>query len=277
MPDTRQYDAGSPGVGKTHLAVAIGREAITAGYTVLFVPAPTLVAQLAKAHAEGRLEERLTHFAKPKLLIVDELGYLPFEPGAAHLFFQLVSRRYERGSLLVTSNRAVSWNRTRQAAVIVDGVVSHVMVTDPHHALSGQRLSLVPLHSARGPAFVVVELGDGRRRSIRRSATDLGTPSSVASPRASDLPRISVRTLLPLARHLTPTLAASAEEVIRDGHHPTAPASCCVSSVHSNSGAPAAALAEPAGRDASADRPCSRRPAATHAGEQSRDRGEPTC
>src|SRR4051794_38181234 len=169
-------------------------------------------------------------------------------------------------------------NRTRQAAVIVDGVVSHVTVTDPHHALSGQRLSLVSLRSARGPAFVVIELGDGRRRSIRRSATDFDTPSSASAPRASDLPRIGARTLLPLARHLTTTLASSsAEEVIRDGHHPTAPASCCVSSVHSNSGAPAAALAEPAGRDASADRPRSRRAAATHAGQQPRDRGEPTC
>jgi len=56
------------------------RQAILAGYTVQFVPAPTLVAQLAKAHSEGRLEDRLTHFGKPKLLIIDELGYLPFEP-----------------------------------------------------------------------------------------------------------------------------------------------------------------------------------------------------
>lgn len=98
---------GPPGVEKNHLAVAIGREVIVAGYTVLFVPAMTLVATLAKARAEGRLEEKLTHFAKPKLLIVDELGYLPFEPDAAHLFFQLVSRRCERGALLVTSNRAI--------------------------------------------------------------------------------------------------------------------------------------------------------------------------
>ena len=65
---------GPPGVGKTHLAVAIGRQAILSGYSVLFVPAPTLVAQLAKAHSDGRLEDRLVHFGKPKFPIVDELG-----------------------------------------------------------------------------------------------------------------------------------------------------------------------------------------------------------
>src|SRR3954453_1468694 len=148
-------------------------------------------------------------------------------------------------------HRRSSANRTRQAAVIVDGVVSHVTVTDPHHALSGQRLSLVSLHSARGPTFLVVELGDGRRRSIRRLVTDLGTPSSVSPPRASDLPRISARTLLPLARLLTATLASSARVPLPCVPGPIPPRTCPLSSFHSNSGPPAAALADPAGRDAS--------------------------
>ena len=95
---------------------------------MLFVAAPALVAALAKAHAEGRLEERLAFYAKPKLLIIDELGYLPFGPNAAHLFFQLVSRRYERGSLLITSNRSVGeWGTVFGDPVVATAILDRLL------------------------------------------------------------------------------------------------------------------------------------------------------
>lgn len=106
---------GPPGVGKTHLAVALGLAAIDRGYGVYFSPMHRLVEDLRGAYEERRLERRLCIYLAPKLLIIDELGYLPLDLDkvGATVFFQLVAARYERGSILLTSNQTFAdWGRS---------------------------------------------------------------------------------------------------------------------------------------------------------------------
>jgi DNA replication protein DnaC len=124
---------GPPGVGKTHLAVGLGLKAIERGYRVLFTTAAALIASLTRALAEGRLEERLKLYTVPRLLIVDEIGYLPIDRAGANLFFQLISRRYERGPMILTSNQSFgSWGEVFGDRVIATAVLDRLL----HHAIT---------------------------------------------------------------------------------------------------------------------------------------------
>ena len=124
---------GPPGVGKTHLAVSLGLKAIEAGYRVLFTTAANLITALGKAHAEGRLEDRLKFYTTPRLLIVDEIGYLPIDRQGANLFFQLISRRYERGPMILTSNQSFgAWGDVFGDRVIATAILDRLL----HHAIT---------------------------------------------------------------------------------------------------------------------------------------------
>jgi len=122
---------GPPGTGKTHLATGIAIRACQAGHRVLFATASQWVDRLAEAHHAGRLQSELIRLGRYPLLVIDEVGYIPFEPEAANLFFQLVSSRYERASLNVTSNKPFG----RWGEVFGDDVVAAAMIDRlVHHA-----------------------------------------------------------------------------------------------------------------------------------------------
>jgi DNA replication protein DnaC len=122
---------GPPGVGKTHLSVALGMEACRLGLRVTFTTAAALITTLGKALYENRLEERLKVLTQPKLLIIDEIGYIPIDRQGANLFFQLVSRRYERGAILLTSNQSLgAWGEVFGDAVIASAILDRLL----HHA-----------------------------------------------------------------------------------------------------------------------------------------------
>jgi len=122
---------GPPGVGKTHLAVGLGLKACALGYRTAFTTAAGLIAVLTRAHTEGRLEDKLKLLVQPKLLIIDEIGYLPLDRLAANLFFQLVSRRYEKGAILITSNQSLTvWGEVFGDRVIATAILDRLL----HHS-----------------------------------------------------------------------------------------------------------------------------------------------
>lgn len=120
---------GPPGVGKTHMAVALAKEAIAKGYTAYFVTMQHLVDYLAEGSEP--LGRRMGVLLRPKLLVIDEMGYLPLDRAAANWFFELVSRRYERGSIVLTSNKSYGeWGSLFPEVAIASAILDRLL----HHS-----------------------------------------------------------------------------------------------------------------------------------------------
>src|SRR5271154_424262 len=123
---------GPPGTGKSHLSLALGVEAVKVGRSVYFGSLADIIASLAKAEREGTLRERIRFFCRSALLIVDEIGYLPVIPGGGNLFFQLVNARYEKGAMILTSNRGFAeWGDIFGDSVVATALLDRLL----HHAV----------------------------------------------------------------------------------------------------------------------------------------------
>ena len=123
---------GPPGTGKTHLSLALGVEAVKAGRSVYFGSLADIIATLSKAEREGALREKIRYFCRFSLLIVDEIGYLPVIPGGGNLFFQLVNARYEKGAMILTSNRGFAeWGDIFGDPVVATALLDRLL----HHAV----------------------------------------------------------------------------------------------------------------------------------------------
>jgi DNA replication protein DnaC len=144
---------GPPGTGKSHLALALGVEAVKAGRSVHFLTLADLISALAKAEREGALREKIRFYCRFALLIIDEIGYLPVVAGGGNLFFQLVNARYERGAMILTSNRGFAeWGELFAdpvvATALLDRLLHHAIVVQVEGASYRlrQHANLVPEH-----------------------------------------------------------------------------------------------------------------------------------
>lgn len=153
---------GPPGTGKSHLAVALGVAAVKAGKSVYFATLAEIIATLSKAEREGKLAQRIGYLIRSALLIIDEVGYLPIQKGGANLFFQLINARYERGAIILTSNRGFGeWGEVFGdnvvAAALLDRLLHHAIVIEiagssyrlrEHARLVPENLRLPPITSS---------------------------------------------------------------------------------------------------------------------------------
>lgn len=122
---------GPSGVGKTHLAVALGITAAKKRYSVYFISCHDLITQLNKAHFENKLDQRIKHFSKYQLLIIDEIGYLPVDKQGANLFFQLIAKRYENHSTIITTNMNFNkWGEVFSDNILANAILDRLL----HHS-----------------------------------------------------------------------------------------------------------------------------------------------